>query len=76
MTTALLLKGVDHGGRRPLKLGLGMRVVGDDVDLAPHPPEELGELRGVGERVVHSGEEHVLECDPAPLLERVRAQRS
>ena len=66
--------------RKDVRLGGGRTrpvpgVVGNEVELALDPGNELGELAGVLGLMVRAAEQEVLECDVLARLERIIFQR-
>src|SRR5580692_3822346 len=64
------LEGGDAGLRGLVEGHVGAGVPDDEVDLAPHVPDQGDEFVGVVERVVDAAEENVLEGDPLAVAER------
>ena len=71
----------DFFEREDVRLGgslveLSLRgVVGDEVELALDPGNELGELAGVLGLIVYAAEQEILEGDVLARLERIAFQR-
>src|SRR5215472_3401116 len=64
------LKGLQCRTRACLETGSCKRVEAYKIHFGPNRGEQFDQAAGVGGRVVHSGEHHVLEGDSAAALER------